>query len=185
MEDYNSGKHSPASASYTASPTSLPQPTKPKASYGLLEKYEEPKRLQPSQTLLGQATAPQIADSQAKITQQRKSGRDDHHKQQVAARNTPTAPFLPLLPEDMALLADGSTAKWTKEVSITAVNPSGRSYEVQDSPSLTYTSGRELLKKESNAPTQNHPSFLNSRINKKKKKMQQCNYPEVHELDAR
>ena len=87
--------------------------------------------------------------------------------------------------EDMALLADGSTAKWTKEVSITAVNPSGRSYEVQDSPSLTYTSGRELLKKESNAPTQNHPSFLNSRINKKKKKMQQCNYPEVHELDAR
>ena len=87
--------------------------------------------------------------------------RDDLHKQHVNARNKHTATFLPLQPGDTALLADGTAGKWTKEVTIMAANPSGRLYKVQDSQGLTYTRGRELLRKIIKRPKSESP--LNSR----------------------
>ena len=72
---------------------------------------------------------------------------DNLHSKQVKVRNLHTAAYLPLRPGDTALVADGNSGKWTKEVSIISTNPSGKSYQVQDSRGHTYTRSRELLRK--------------------------------------
>ena len=80
------------------------------------------------------------------------TGRGDLHRKQIDARNKHTATFLPQQPGDTALLADGTTGKLTKEVTISAINASGRSYQVQDSQGRTYTRSRELLRKRIKRP---------------------------------
>ena len=80
--------------------------------------------------------------------------RDDFYSKQVKARNQHTTDYLPLQPGDTALLAEGTTGKWTKEVSILSTNPSGKSYQVQDNRGHTYTRGRELLRKRIRQPNQ-------------------------------
>ena len=87
----------------------------------------------------------------------RPARRDDLHTKQIKARNQHTASYLPLQPGDTALLADSTTGKWTKEVTILYTNPSGKSYLVQDSRGHTYTQCRELLRKRIRRPNLEPP----------------------------
>ena len=92
--------------------------------------------------------------------------RNDLLKKQIQARNKHKATFLQLQLGDTALLADGTTGKWTKDVTILATNPSGGSYQVQDSQGHNYTTqGRELLRKRIRRPILKRP--LTSRQFKK------------------
>ena len=83
--------------------------------------------------------------------------RYDLHTKQIKARNQHTTSYLPLKPGDTALLADGTTGKWTKVVTILSTNPNGKSYQVQDSRGHTYTRGRELLRKRIRRPNLEPP----------------------------
>lgn len=77
----------------------------------------------------------------------------------MEARNKHTAQFMPLQPDDTALLPDTIKGKWTKEVMIAAVNPSRKLYEVQDSQGRTNSGRRELLRKRIKSPCSNSPIF--------------------------
>ena len=83
--------------------------------------------------------------------------RDGLHRKQINARNKHTATFLPLQLGDTALLADSTTGKRTKEVTIVAINTSGRSYQVQDSQGRTHTRSRELPRKRIKRPVLETP----------------------------
>ena len=127
-------------------------------------------RTQPHRLPIHQPTSP---------TNDGPTRKDDLHKKQIQSRNQHTTSYLPLQPGDTVLLADGTTSKWTKEVTILTTNPSGRSYQVQDSWGHTYTRSRE---KKNQTPNSRNATYLQTVQGDRS--YQNCNYAEVRELDA-